>query len=326
MTNWITGISENEWKSKTASGLIANQEAARAAEKVGFKVLSYPRYNSHQMREEGWQGRQTRIEGLVAGVKPGDTVIFQYPTWVNNNNFDGQFIDTIRNIPNVKIAAYVWDIISWVHDDRERDYSGDISLWFLSKFNLVMAANPKIAKRLRTLGGVKCPIMPLGVTDILYSNTLKERKFLKRLYFTATGINPTMVEDYKAKTDFYFIGPDWAMKEENGEYKPHPDNFHFLGQKFTDEIPAIYEGGFGVVAYGRGGVYPGMVKYGEYNNPMKLSQYIASGLPPIVRSNSAHAGWVKEQNIGLVIDDLNEIDEILDKMTEADYRQILENL
>lgn len=319
MTNWITYVSDDEWKSKTASGLIANQDAARSAEKVGFKPLFYPRFNANLIKNEGWGERQARIEAIISGVKPGDTVIVQYPTWINFMNFDMQFFDALKKIENVKTAALVWDILSWVHDDSDRDYSGDPSLWMLNKFDVVIAANPKMAHRLREEGGVHRPILAMGITDIPYEGPLTDKTFEKRLYYVSTAINPSMIEDYTAKTPFYFIGPDWAVKE-------HPDHVHMLGQKMTDELPAIFEGGFGVVSYGRGGTYKGMLSYGEYNNPMKLSMYISSGLPPVVTSSSAHAGWVKDRGIGIVLDDLNEIDEVFDKMTETDYHEMLERL
>ena len=59
---------------------------------------------------------------------------------------------------------------------------------------------------------------------------------------------------------------------------------------------------------------------------MKLSLYLASGLPPIVLANSAHAKWIQERGIGLVLNELNEIDDVLAKLSAADYHTMLEHL
>ncbi|MCL2858765.1 MAG: beta-1,6-galactofuranosyltransferase, partial [Streptococcaceae bacterium] len=62
------------------------------------------------------------------------------------------------------------------------------------------------------------------------------------------------------------------------------------------------------------------------HNPTKLSLYLASGLPVIVWPQSPHAEMIKKYGLGLVIDDLNDIDEILENMTEEDYNQMIENI
>ncbi|GAA3268335.1 hypothetical protein GCM10017706_33600 [Lactococcus lactis subsp. hordniae] len=43
MTNWITEVQDNDYVSKRASGIIANQMAADSIETVGFRKLHYPK-------------------------------------------------------------------------------------------------------------------------------------------------------------------------------------------------------------------------------------------------------------------------------------------
>ena len=56
--------------------------------------------------------------------------------------------------------------------------------------------------------------------------------------------------------------------------------------------------------------YDNFKNYTKYNNPHKLSCYLASDLPVIVWSKSAIAEFVKENNIGYIIDKLQDIDQL----------------
>lgn len=319
MTFWITHVAENALGSATQSGIIANHAAAEAAGKIGFKSLSYPRLSRMAVQKMDYVERQNWIEAIFSGLRQGDFVIVQYPFWIGNVNFEMQMIEALKKIPNLKIVALVWDILSWVQDDRERDYTKDMSLSMLNSFDLVICANEKMAGRLRTEGGVESPLLAWQLSDFLFNGALQKKTFKKQLYYVSTVINPTMLEDYQAKTPIYMIGPDYQVTS-------HENNIHLLGKMRNADIPQMFDGGFGMIEYSRGGHYAGMQRYGEYNNPMKLSLYLASGLPPLVTSRSAHADWIRERNVGLVLDNLNEIDEVLEKMTAADYQQMLENL
>ncbi|MCL2681532.1 MAG: beta-1,6-galactofuranosyltransferase [Streptococcaceae bacterium] len=315
MTYWITRLAADEQASQTASGIIANQKSAEAASKIGFKELHYPRFDAGMLQNETVAERSQHLEALTAGVLPGDIVIIQYPMWTNNVAFEREFMDYIKNKKSAKTAALVWDVLSWIYDDRERDYSKDPSLWMLSRVDLVIAGNPKIAHRLREEGKVTPPILSMDLADHLYSGALADKKFEKKLFHVTTGVNANMVNNYTAKTPFYFIGPSPEVKE-------HRDNIHLLGQMQVEKIPSFLDGGFGVVHYAPHSKYK-MQSYGAYKNPQKLSLFLTAGIPPIVDSHSAHAKWIAEQGVGIVLDDLNEIDQVLEKLTEEDYRKML---
>ena len=56
--------------------------------------------------------------------------------------------------------------------------------------------------------------------------------------------------------------------------------------------------------------YDNFKKYTYYNNPHKLSCYVAADMPVIVWSKSAIADFVKVNNVGYVIDKLEDIDSL----------------
>ena len=319
MTNWITKVQDNDYVSNRASGIIANQMAADSIESVGFRKLHYPRMYSAKLREVGKETRWEYLEGLLSCVLPGDTVIVQYPLWTNNTEFELEFINYLKTVRHAKIVAMVWDIVSWLQDNRNRDYTKDASLWMLNKYDLVIVANPKMGKRLREEGGVATPMIPMHLTDFLYNGPLAPKQYKKELYYVATGIDPAMIEEVPSNLRINFIGPSQQVKAV-------PEHIRLLGPMNSNDIPSKLDGGFGLLYYPQKGGYKGMHRYGEYNNPMKLSLYLASGLPVVCLSNTAHAKWIKKQGVGVVIDNLGEVEQAIGRLSEDEYYKMIDNI
>ena len=83
-----------------------------------------------------------------------------------------------------------------------------------------------------------------------------------------------------------------------------------------DELPAHLEGAFGLVWDGPSvETCDGpMGRYLGYNNPHKVSLYLAAGMPVIVWSKSALAPLVEENGIGIAVNELSEITEKLQRI------------
>ncbi|WP_172992928.1 hypothetical protein [Lactobacillus helveticus] len=66
--------------------------------------------------------------------------------------------------------------------------------------------------------------------------------------------------------------------------------------------------------------------YLRYNNPHKISMYLVANMPVIIWSKAAEANFVKENNIGILVDSLDELPNILNNLTEKKYEVMLENV
>ena len=102
----------------------------------------------------------------------------------------------------------------------------------------------------------------------------------------------------------------------------------WLGRQPSDEIVSRLDGGFGVVVTENLIEKSNMnfVYYNQFNNPTKLSMYLAAGIPVIVPSKTYHASLVEKHGIGLVVDDLNDMDTIFSSMTAQDYQKMVDNV
>jgi hypothetical protein len=69
-----------------------------------------------------------------------------------------------------------------------------------------------------------------------------------------------------------------------------------------------------------------MGNYMRFNDPHKVSLYISAGIPVIIWSEAALAGFINDRHIGFTVSSLEEIPEKLDNVTEEDYQSYSSNL
>lgn len=101
-------------------------------------------------------------------------------------------------------------------------------------------------------------------------------------------------------------------------------HLHYHGFMPSDEFVSSVKADFGLVWDGDS-INECTGAWGEYlkiNNPHKTSFYLCAAVPVIVWSKAAMAPFVKEENVGLVVDSLEQISERLAALSPADYAAI----
>ncbi len=155
--------------------------------------------------------------------------------------------------------------------------------------------------------------------------------------------------EYKKKLPWTIIVAGNLVQEKSGYLYNLPELtsavFELYGngysQKISNSKNIIYNGGFpenelikhlqghfGLVWDGNScetneGIYG---RYLRYNNPHKFSLYLAAGIPIIIWSESALVDCVKENNLGISISSLYELDDVLEKMTFSKYSEMRESV
>jgi hypothetical protein len=311
MTNWITGYNTNS--PQAAAIPVMTKNFQYGAEELGFQVLNYVDYEYMDFYPER---RHNILDTFLAPVQPGDTVVMQFPMFISGA-FQEDLINRLSAMPEVKIVTLTHDIPTWMYADENGTYNkNDNWMKMLKKVDGIIAANKKGAVKLRE-DGIKSPIVPLTVGDYIYDGPLLTKKFRKKLYYV--GGREVSKVDYQGVTPFNLytgkVGPDL---EKNSSVIWH-------GRKPSGEILASLDGGFGIVTSENIKENNGLnfKYYVQYNNPSKLSFYLAAGLPVITTSKTAHTQWVEDRGIGLIVDDLNDIDGILQNMTQEDYDKMI---
>ncbi|EPH97723.1 hypothetical protein D920_01888 [Enterococcus faecalis 13-SD-W-01] len=320
MVNWITNITPEKNKHNADSGFVANNDMTGFALEIGFQKIDYIRYDDPQFTEEEMM---LIVKEQLAAVKKGDNVFVQFPTW-QRLKIESLFFQRLFEL-GVNVSLVIWDVLPWLHDGSERDFTNEYAFRLMNKCDLLIVPNKKMALRLQTEAKVTTKMISIDLWDYkIKEQDLPRKKFEEKLFFVGT-LDKTDFTLYKKNYPLNLIGNIRGLSEEERQQK----NLHILGEKRNEEIPRILDGGFGLVSYKAGtnkNRFKGAEKYGHYNNPLKLSLYLAAGLPVIVDSNSAHADFVRKQNIGIVLEDINNIDLLFQYLTEEDYQKMCINV
>lgn len=311
MTNWITRLTVDDEKSAIS---VVTKNTVSSAKKLGFQEINY---TSYQGLEGNPKRRQNILRAILTPIQPGDLVVVQFPLWMQLN-FQAEFIDYLRGIGNVKIIALVHDVPTWMFTDGKENYDVVNDFWLkqFRRFDLLLMANDKAINKLKQMD-VDTPMIPIKIWDYIYQGPIIQKKFTKKLYYvTGREINSI---NYTASTPLHIYSKHVSISVSDNP------SVRWEGSLPGDEIMATLDGGFGIVMSENFAERTNMNfnYYNQFNNPTKLSFYLAAGLPVIVQSKSAHASLIKERGIGLVVDDLNDIDAVLSKVDSKQYESML---
>lgn len=127
--------------------------------------------------------------------------------------------------------------------------------------------------------------------------------------------------DIKNKFTVNLYGPDYKT-ELKSEYIKYQGSFP------ADKVPYILNGGFGLIWDGDN-IYKCTGETGnylKYNNPHKTSLYIVSRTPIIIWEKAALSGFIKDNNLGITINSLEEISEKINALSQDDYNVMKDNV
>ena len=144
-------------------------------------------------------------------------------------------------------------------------------------------------------------------TTVVFAGNLGKSKFLKNAEIETLGLH------------FNLYGP--GFKEEAIKWS----NVSYKGSFPPEEVPFKLEGNFGLIwdgtdirtCDGPTGTYM------KYNNPHKLSLYIAAGLPVIVWKQAAIASFVTMHKIGITAASLADAAEKIQKASDGEYAEMV---
>ncbi|WP_159991238.1 beta-1,6-galactofuranosyltransferase [Pelistega ratti] len=120
----------------------------------------------------------------------------------------------------------------------------------------------------------------------------------------------------------HLYGPNFSHSLE--KYK----TIQYHGSFPASDIPNQLNSGFGLVWDGNSidTCSGDFGEYLQYNNPHKLSLYLASGIPVIIWDKAAEAGFVKENHIGVCVSSLSELKNKLEQVSEYHYQEMIKNV
>ena len=221
------------------------------------------------------------------------------------------FINDIRFTKKIKHkVAFIHDI-EGIRKNNDKIATREIN--FLATCEFIIVHNNRMKEYLIEKGIDEKKIYILELFDYLCINNKKHHKIFdeKQIEVVYTGNldKAPFLQEIEANK-MNFVMNVYGVK--NNE-KIENDKIKYMGKYLPDELPQEINGDFGLVwdgNYDESDENKGFKNYTKYNNPHKLSCYIAAGLPVIVWKKAAVAEFVNKYNIGYTISNIYDINKI----------------
>lgn len=261
------------------------------------------------------------IARAKAALRRGDVLFLQYPL----KKYFTSVCRTAR-CRGARTVVLVHDLGSC----RRKAISEAEEVRRLNCADYIIATNCVMAAHLRRMGVVSVvgsldmwdnltvgkdaskPVLT-GPTVVAYAGTLSPRK---SAFLSQWG---RVIENYRVEV--YGRGFDASAVA-------FPEKFTDNGFVSAPDLIAGMRGDYGLVWDGDS-LDTCSGDFGEYlalNTPHKISLYIRSGLPVVIWSGAAMAGFVRERGVGVVIDRLSDLNTDLPQRDSDAYRSMLANV
>ena len=229
----------------------------------------------------------------------------------------------VRSVKKLKLVLLLHDV------DSIRGYNVKANEWkekIFFKADAIICHNDSMKKWLVEYGLPEEKLFPLRIFDYLQDDS----------YAGITDTNDVILAGNLSSRKSPYIGKLLELKRDyninlygpNLENSDSYTNFKYFGSFPPAELTKNLKGRFGLVwdgdsveeCSGMTGVYL------KYNNPHKVSLYISSGIPVIIWSQAALAGYITDNNFGLSVDSLTDIDDALKNIDDETYEKMRQSV
>lgn len=285
----------------------AQRQTAEIAHQLGYKEMGIYAYNANAERDELLS---VRLDGIIAGIRwKKDIVVYQFPSW-DGGRFDLALVERIK--------AYGCHVIIFIQDVEALMF--DYAQYLLpSLINLYNQAEVLI-------------VPSHAIKNFLLENGVREdmKVVVQEIWDYTTSIHFTTLP--KFKREIHFAGnPEKFLFPNKWDYdiplrlysslSCTGKNVLEMGWMEPDALLLeLAKGGFGLLWYGD----DFWRQYMGYNNSMKLSTYLAAGIPVIVPQGISNQYLIEKNRLGIVVNSLEEAVERVKDITEQEYQEYVD--
>lgn len=298
-------------------GGISNVFVEKILSSRGYKAIEFPGTFDFSLRAK-WQRFIYLIKRLLS-ISAGDIVVFQFPLYARIHIL----LLKLLRIKRVLIVCLITDIEGMrILDNKMLAKEKRM----LRGFSLFISHNTRMTQWLRGVVSAAA-IVEIEFFDYLATPANQYRQRSMRIAFAGNLEKSPFIQHLEqvqetcSNTIFLIYGPGYP------KHLPFPTNAVYKGIFSANDLVQHLEGSFGLLWDG-GDISNCTGHYGEYlaiNSPHKLSLYILAGIPLIVPEMSASALLVKQYGIGITIKHLGDIEHAINKISDAEYRQMVDN-
>ncbi len=252
-------------------------------------------------------------------IKKNSVIAIQYPLLSGNKMFK-YFIKILKS-KKVKFFCVIHDLDELRYNTISTRFP-NIEAQNLNFYDCIIVHNDAMQEWLLKVG-VTVPMISLKVFDYLSDrnnskicNKVSKINF-NEIAFAGNLAKSEFIYDLGSLVNWHFnlYGPNFLAEKGYSI-----NNLTWYGSHGTDKILTEIKGTFGLIWDGQF-VEKLDDRYGnylKYNNPHKLSLYLAAGLPVIAPKNAAVAQFIKKHHLGILVNNLYELkDLIIDEIQYA---------
>jgi len=287
---------------------IAQSKVVKVAREMGFREMGLYKYPSEVDNDSELS---TRIDGIISSLQYGDIVFMQSPTW-NDFRYVTKLVRKIKAYRGVKLAVFVHDLVAFLGN-----YGMDYLKKTIEIFNyadLIICPSEAMLKLLKENGLSVKKQMVQELFDYPVEIEAELPKFNRRLFFTGAPNRFPFLLDWENKTQLaVYADQNFTTEGKNIEIRGY--------QKETRLLTELSEGGFGLV-------WPSEEANDYYHMlmPYKIGSFLASGIPVIMKKGLAPESVILNNRLGYVAESLEEADDIVQSVTEAEYNEMVNRI
>lgn len=336
MSNNIIYIDLNREKRNTA-GAKAPDDIAMLCKKRGYKRFVVPNLpvEKNKIGKKIWLLTEcvSWWKKLEKSVKRGDVVIYQHPMY--GKRIAAKMIDRIRKRKSCYFIAIIHDLESLrggiegvINHNKITDKFGDTEL--LMSFDCIICHNQAMKDYMIGIGFEEGKLVNLRIFDYIGNYIRPIRKKADKPTIAIAGnlaigkcayIYNICTEEYNKNLTVNLYGNNFQSSEARDE------RLKWKGSFEPSDLPAHLECDFGLVWDGNSiDTCTGNTgNYLRYNNPHKTSLYLSAGIPVIVWKEAAIADFIIKNKVGIVVDNLHELDSVIANIKENEYTDMCKN-
>ncbi|MCW6652438.1 glycosyl transferase [Aerococcaceae bacterium NML210727] len=312
------------------AGTKANSDVAQIALSSGYAPLEL----RARTTVENLLGKVYRQIGYILDwwniynqVENGSIVLLQHPFHTPQLTRN-RALRALKNRKNIRIISMVHDV-EQLRGYRNNSYYEHEFQVMMELADVIIVHNEIMKEFFIEQGYPEANLVVLEIFDYLVESELEllSKQNLWENSISIAGNLDSRKANYLSQLDnlllhIHLYGPNYTL---NGA---ECEKIQYHGSLRPEEVPLRLNRGFGLVWDGDSvhSCEGASGNYLRYNNPHKLSLYLASGLPVVIWKEAAEAKFVSEQGVGYTVDSLLELSNILEKVTSEDYQMLLGNV
>lgn len=322
-------------KNEFNAGNKATDDVARICQSLGMQEIVFPKLveSNNKLISKIWIFAVAFYVwfSFYIKVKKGDTLLFQHPMYgIRMANY---YIRKIKR-KGCKCIAIIHDLET-LRNNGENAYiissttSNIADDCLLRQFDVVICHNRIMHDYLVSKEFDNHKLVDLDLFDYLSEYEPNNEVCSNRFELVIAGNLSRkkssyiyeLIEQLSDLVELHTYGV--GFEEQN--YKP---NIHYEGAFPPDELCSKIKGMWGIVWDGPSAksCIGNTGNYLKYNNPHKLSLYVASQIPVVVWDQSAASIFVKDYNIGITVDSLINIEDKLNSVSSEEYNIMVKNI